>query len=442
MTQPINDSDQLPARVYVRDEHILVIDDLEIKESEVVELVKQQISEGSDPEELIENLIKIGAKAALVMNANSGAETIKNALETTGREINQSARAVQEQLTQQLQRVNSEDGELQQSINNIIRRFSADLEQAFAGEDTPIRLSISQSLEKMNQTLTQDVQKKLATQRTEIATLLDPKDPTSPLRILMEKVESLDGTVKDVERALAGEAIRQEVESNAPIGGVRYEDRALEALGLIALATGDNFEPTGTTTGYVRNSRSGDAVIEFPTGNGTNARIVIEAKDTALKMKEWHEEIEKSKKNRKAEGFIGLCSSPDYMPNSGQRIWLHDSKTVVIAFDPKVDSPELLRTILQFVKLSTMTRNGFLDQESSATVMSHLNGGLSTIQRLEDTSRHLTSIETARKGLASIIAKVQEELEDELNKAQRVLIRALEGNESLDDLSGDSESEN
>jgi len=439
LTEPPSD------RVYIRDEHILVIDELEIKDPEVVELVKQRIAASENVEDLIEDLIKIGAKAALVFNANTGAETIKNAIETAQRGIAQSAQTVSQLVEGELKKVSDKDGDLQKGIAASVDKLSKDLEAAFSGEDTPLRNALSKSLETLSKNLTENVKERLKDQKDGIEVLLDPSHPTSPLRSLLEKLESLNTTVNDVQAVMTGDSIRQEVESNAPIGGVKYEEQVVQSLKSIALAHNDLCEGTGNTTGYVRNSKRGDAVVEFLTGNAHKARIVAEAKDKRLTSKEWLDEAKEARRNRRAEGFIGLCKSPELMPNEGQRIWISDMKTVVLAFDPTHDDIELLRSIYQFVKLTTMTRTGSLDADSTEQVLEHLQTSITAIERFNEAEKHITSIDKASENLRKGLKALREDLEREIHSAQRALLPVeadedIETEEVADEYSSDEES--
>ena len=420
-------------RVFIRDEHILVIDELEIKDPEVVELVKHRITANENVEELIEDLIKIGAKAALVFNANTGAETIKNAIETAQRDITQSAHTVSQLVEGELKKVNDKDGDLQKGIAASVEKLSKDLEVAFAGEDTPLRKALTKSLEALSENLTKNIKERLKDQKDGFEVLLDPSHPTSPLRSLLEKLDSLSTTVNEVQTAMSGDVIRQEIEGNAPIGGVKYEEQVVKALKSIALSHNDLCEGTGNTTGFVRNSKRGDAVVEFLTGNAHKARIVAEAKDTSLTSKQWLDEAKESRRNRRAEGFIGLCKSPDLMPNAGQRVWISDMKTVVLAFDPEVDDIELLRSIYQFVKLTTMTRTGSLDADSTEQVLEHLQTSITAIERFNEAEKHITSIDKASENLRKGLKVLRDDLEREIHSAQRALLPVELDDEIEDD---------
>jgi len=418
-------------RVFIRDEHILVIDELEIKDPEVVELVKHRIAANENVEELIEDLIKIGAKAALVFNANSGAETIKNAIETAQLGIAQSAQSVSQLVEGELKRVSDKDGDLQKGIAASVDKLSKDLEAAFSGEDTPLRNALAKSLDTLSKNLTENVKERLKDQKEGIEVLLDPSHPTSPLRSLLEKLDTLSKTVNEVQTTMRGDVIRKKVEGNAPIGGVKYEEHVVQSLKSIALAHNDLCEGTGNTTGYVRNSKRGDAVVEFLTGNAHKARIVAEAKDKRLTSKEWLDEAKEARRNRRAEGFIGLCKSTELMPNEGQRVWISDMKTVVLAFDPAHDDIELLVSIYQFVKLTTMTRTGSLDADSTEQVLEHLQTSITAIERFNEAEKHITSIDKASENLRKGLKALRDDLEREIHSAQRALL-PIEPDEYID----------
>lgn len=404
------------------EKQILTIDGLEIKDLQVIELVRQKLKNGEDIEALVLELLEIGAKAASVFSSNAGAETIKNAVETAQKGIGTSLVSVTDTIKSEMKMLTADDGNLNLTINKVMKDFAKDVESSIAGEDAPVRKAISTSLEAMLKRLNESVDKSLKSQNEGIEKLLDPENPTSPLRGLRTQLDGITQIVRDLQQAEQIENAEDAIKDNAPIGGVEYEKRAVDALISIVNSLGDTCESTGATEGFVKRSRKGDAVAEFNTSIGQKVRIVVEAKDSALTVKDWRKEMSGSRDNRRAEGFIGLCKSTTLMPNAGQRIWIDDMKSVVIAFDPDYDDPELLRSIYQFVKLTTMTRSGELGENQAAKLLDHINSSIATIAKFNEANRNLTGLETSTKSLRTILGDIRTVLELELVEAQKTII--------------------
>jgi hypothetical protein len=121
------------------------------------------------------------------------------------------------------------------------------------------------------------------------------------------------------------------------------------------------------------------------------------------------------------------------MPNVGQRVWIDDMKSVVIAFDPEHEDPELLRSIYQFVKLTSMTRSGELGENQAAKLLTHINSSIATIDKFNEANRNLTGLETSTKSLRTILGDIRTVLERELVEAQKTIIGFDQQSDSSDE---------
>ena len=402
---------------------VLIIDGLEVKDSpELIELARQKQANGEDLESLVLELLEIGAKAASVFSSNAGAETIKNALENAKQGIGSSLTSVTQTIASEMQTLTAEDGNLNQTMTRVMDKFAADVTASISGENAPVKTAIVESVKELQGGLKESIDTSLKIQREGIERLLDPENSVSPLRGFRTQLVAIEGIVRDLKGEQAIEIAEDALKDNAPIGGVEYEKRAVDALIAVVNKLGDTCESTGATEGFKKRSKKGDAVAEFNTSIGQKVRIVAEAKDSALTIKEWRKEMTESRENRQAEGFIGLCKSPSLMPNVGQRVWIDDMKSVVIAFDPEHEDPELLRSIYQFVKLTSMTRSGELGENQAAKLLNHINSSIATIEKFNEANRNLTGLETSTKSLRTILGDIRTVLERELVEAQKTII--------------------
>ena len=224
-----------------------------------------------------------------------------------------------EEITKKVDQVTGEDGDLAKAIQGQIDEFGLQLEKLTGGEDSPIRAGVKKQVDEMAKKLMSDFVIHNAGQRDMIAKLLDVKDPQSPLRILSEKLDSVDTAVKDVQKGLTKEEAITEIIEATPVGGNQYEDVAVHALQMIAGRGGDNCVSTGGVTGRVARSKMGDATVDLKVGGKTFARLVMEAKNSPISILDWEREAVGSKANRAATGFIGMCKYEKDMPNKKKK---------------------------------------------------------------------------------------------------------------------------
>lgn len=406
-----------------QEKQILTIDGLEIKDLRVIDLVRQKLESGEDIEALVLELLQIGAKAASVFSSNAGAETIKNAVENARDNIGSSITSVRESIATEMQTLTAEDGNLNQTITRVMDKFAADVTASISGEKAPVRTAIVESVENLQKALKLSIDASLENQKGDVARLLNPNDGTSTLgAFLLGHFESISRVLEDVQSKVTKEIIVKDALSNTTFGGLSFEQRVVSVFQDILRGTTDMCEATGETTGYERNNKKGDAVIEMPTGSGVKARIVVEVKDQNMRIKEWEAEAKGARLNRRAEGFIGVCRTVDQMPSEGQRVWIPDLKTVVVAFDPETDDNALIASLYKFVKISTMTRNSTIDEDSSEKLLQHLNEALKTVSDFNDAEKNISSIKIATTKLEGNLSRIRGNLQVSLESAQNVLL--------------------
>jgi hypothetical protein len=172
---------------------------------------------------------------------------------------------------------------------------------------------------------------------------------------------------------------------------------------------GDDCEQTGKKTGLIPRQKWGDAVSELKIGSEVHARIAMEAKNSQLTKAAWEKECERSKANRGAKGFIGLCKHLDDMPNANRILMLED-QSVVLAFDPEIDNPDLLRLTYQFVKMNTLSGAGVINEMNIAEVNRNLEDAIRDLEKFN-------SITTKARS----ISRFATEIEDEANSLKKFI---------------------
>ena len=126
----------------------------------------------------------------------------------------------------------------------------------------------------------------------------------------------LNDRLTAIEAAAAAARVAERAKSAAK--GVDFEDLLEAMLGDIARGPGDLVERTGTAAGDVIRSKKGDFVLTVNPAHtaGAELRIVIEAKDRAMSVRQMRDEIRAAKTNRGGRGRAWSCS-PRPTPRAG-----------------------------------------------------------------------------------------------------------------------------
>lgn len=139
-----------------------------------------------------------------------------------------------------------------------------------------------------------DDQSALARLSRELRKLLDDQGETN--RKFQEEVRTTLQTM----------AVRRAESERSTRHGVEFEEAVFQQVQGESQRLGDEAEPTGTTTGLIKNCKVGDVVVKLgPESAAPDGRVVIEAKQVeGYTLAEARAEIEQARKNRQAE--VGL----------------------------------------------------------------------------------------------------------------------------------------
>jgi polyhydroxyalkanoate synthesis regulator phasin len=403
----------------------ITIDGFKVTDSNVVSAFKAVVAEGESTAEYLENIIVLGSKVLGLANAGAGVQKLADGIEDAGKVMKEASRKLSEEINEKVDAITGDDGKLAKLIDSQIEEFVEQLEGLTGGEDSPIRKGIKKQMDEMSKKLVDDFVRQTNEQKAQIAKLLDIQDPTSPLRSLGEKLESVSSDVKEIHTEIAkSEAIAEIVEAT-PVGGNNYEDVAVKALQLIAGRAGDVCVSTGSVTGRISRSKKGDATVDLKVGGSTYARIVMEAKNSPLSLLEWEREAVGSKDNRAATGFIGMCKYEKDMPNNG-RILIIDSQTIVVACDPEKDDAELFALVYQVVKMNTLSTAGSLDGLNLAEVNKNLADAISALTKFDSITKQVSAIKNSADAIFREANSIREGVTLMIESVQKSIQRTLE----------------
>ncbi|MGH9248343.1 MAG: Fis family transcriptional regulator [Acidimicrobiales bacterium] len=299
--------------------------------------------------------------------------------------------------------------------------------QRLVGGDNPELLArLSPMLEKFGHDLDDRVAKQTSELFTKAARQFDPDDPTSPMskhaRALAAHQESLSVTLEKNHKELAAKvdelatAVKVTTSANdaatatasvTPLKGNTYEAGINLVMAEIAAGLGDEYVDTSDTTGIVARSKKGDGVLSI---NGGSVRVVLEMTDS--KRSQWNDYLDEAERNRGATASLGLVRDP--AQNNGNTIRTVGARRIILAFDPGIDDTDLLRTVVQLLRIAAVAATSRHDREEIQTADEKIREALAMLTKIDDIKKS-----------AGTIRSNADKIERESNVAQVVLARLL-----------------
>jgi hypothetical protein len=228
-----------------------------------------------------------------------------------------------------------------------------------------------------------------------------------------------------VRQQVTKEATVAQIIAESPEGGNKYEDVAIGAMQIIAGWAGDECEAVGDVVGRVPRSKMGDGVIDLKVGATVFARIVVECKDSNLTKTEWTKEAVGGKANRAATGFIGLCKTLADMPSRNRMVVL-DAQSIVLAYDPEVDDPQILHLIYQVVKLNTLRATGNLEDIDMAEINKQLEDALEALKKFDNITKQASAIENSVASIRKDAKAIRSMMTDNIMFVRKAIAKGIE----------------
>lgn len=252
-------------------------------------------------------------------------------------------------------------------VDGARRAFSAELQRLLGGENSEVTARLQPLVDRFGRDLVERSAKQSEELMSKVARQFDPADPTSVLsqqnRLLADQhkllVESLTkeqgdlaGKVSELTTAVTvAHAARTAAGATArltPLKGDTYAGPVHRVLESIAAGLGDDYADTSATAGAISQCKKGDGLL---TVEGGEVRVVIEMSDS-VRGTGWGPYLAEAERNRGALASIGLVRSAEQL-NGNSMITL-GARRIVLAYDPEVDSPDLLRTVVQLSRLAAV----------------------------------------------------------------------------------------
>lgn len=319
------------------------------------------------------------------------------------------------------------------NVDTAKKALTDEINRLLGGENPELLGRITPILE----TFSRDLNDRVAKQTTELITnaarQFDPADPTSPMakhnqelktqqaeltstlqenhRALEAKVDELTTAVK-VARAAEEAAAR--TARRTPLKGETYAQQIHGVMGEIATGLADEYSDTGAQPGILPRCKKGDGVLSV---QGGMANVVVEMTDS--KRPGWNAYLDEAERNRLASASLGLVPSIEL--NDGHGVRCLGQRRIVMVFDPMTDNPELLRTVVQILRLGALAANARQDNGEIETAQEKIAEAIALLTKIDGIKRVAGQIKTHANRIELDSEGVRTELERTLTKAQSAL---------------------
>jgi len=408
----------------------VVIESLEISDAQVVAAVKAAQADNRDLIEYITTSVEIGVKALQATGVTLGIEQLADGIADAEKVMGKVGKELAENLSEKLEFFTGEQGTFTLGLKTQLDDLAEELAKMTGGEDSPIRQGLQKQLQDMSKSLTDNFTRATVTQKDEIAKMLDTENAQSPLRWMYQSISNMGETMSQIQREMSENKGRALEAAKGTSKGIDYESKVIGSVSAVAASFGDEPLATGGTPGRGK-SKMGDAVIYLREGLSVKAKLVVEAKDMSSKKtdsarrKYWMEQAEGAREARGAIGFLGLCKNLEDMPG-GNRISVLDKlgQNLVLAYDPDIDSPDLLFLVYQVVKMHSLSLIGSGAEINPVAINGYVEESLAMLDRFTQID---DSVQVIKKE-ATNISSLGESIKDGLSGHLRAMRREVAGN--------------
>jgi hypothetical protein len=384
----LNDLEQ-PAsnRVFIKDDRILVINDFEIKDLQVVELIKAKIDNGEDSEELLEELIRIGAKAASLYAGNEGADTINRAIADAEEVLAGSLSEVSQTITNSMESITDSEGKLSTNLNAALAAFQVKVSESLSKEDAPVRKAIMGAINDNMEKLKTDFNTSLQNQKTDVANLLNPQHSTSPLGAFNVKFQAISDELQVLSGGVKALQITRNARETQAAKGTDLEDNLADVLSDVALGKRDIVSKTGTKKGRM-GTQKGDIVVALDPvfTRSADLNIVWECKAKNVSIEEIRAEVHDGMANRQA--VIGLAAfDVNKRPKDVKEDFTEYDDWAIVIIDRLNPDENIVRYAYLWSRLMAMkslsrTTDG-IDEAAVKEALTRIRGQMKTISQIK-----------------------------------------------------------
>jgi hypothetical protein len=406
--------------------NVLYIRDLQVDDRCVVEYVGRF---GADAQSsAVGNCLQLGARALSFAADQSGttilADALKASTETTKTLLQTVGKDARESVTRSA-------AELPKKLEAVLKLVERDLAK------TLDPASASSIVGRLQQTIVGGVTKELAG----LADALDVANPKSPFSHLQNNFEKrqqvIEKQLADLLAQLQAKAAANAMHRRTTAKGVDFEDTIEAYLADESRPRHDAVLRTSRSTGIDGND-AGDIVIEVDkaAAHGPGLKIVVETKDSDMKLPALVRELDASMRNRGACFGIGVTTNDSITRGRSMVVPIGDDKLIVCAPRVNDDEFELLAVgiALEMARWKAiMARIEPGHQMDLNRIHARVESSLNVMHRFAEAKSKLTSIKTSVDGAWEYIQAIRDDLATELRDLRTAIDEELSGPEPRDE---------
>ncbi|MQA77056.1 MAG: Fis family transcriptional regulator [Streptosporangiales bacterium] len=366
----------------------------------------------------------VRTNASTAEAASGAAKTVEQASTAARHALTEASRTVQQSfadnvasahkaLQEEVQRlVGGDDPELLSRLQPLLKRFGHELDERVARQTSELFARAARQFDPDDPTSPMAKHaRELRTQHEKLATTLDKSH-----HALGEKIDQLATAVRV--QASAAEAAAATAQAT-PLKGEAYAEGVHKLLDEVARGLGDEYVDTSTTPGAVPRSKKGDGVLVVDSGS---VRVAVEMSDS--RRQNWNGYLEEAERNREAVASLGLVRTVEQL--RGTSIQCLGSRRIVLAFDPLVDDPDLLRTVVQLLRTSAIAAASRSDAGEILTAQEKIGEAIALLPQIDGIKKTAGTIRQNADKIEQNCEAVRTAVNRLLNQAQTALTGAGE----------------
>ena len=385
----------------------LQVDGLEVTDPAAVELARQREELGQRLDELVTQMVEIGARVLSREQTAAEADYVRAEFERQARDLEASfgerAQAVSTDLNEKIDAAFGAEAGLvprllerhfgEESSAAVQNRVEALVKELLAGHKEALARQFTATDE--SNPLGQF--QKAAVDAIKQTSEAQAKQLVEMNRTITELRSQLEGLAAQEEKE---EAVAAEAEKGTAKGR-SYEEQVVEALAALAGARGDHAEGVGELT--EGGGKTGDAVVEVGAQSGpTRARITFEAKDSRLSRPKMIETLDRAREQRSADFAVLVVPSDEKVPAGTLVLEEIQGDKMVVTWDPADGSTLTLETAYALARARVLMTGGG-GEADAAQIADAADRALELLKQVKKIKNSLTSAKTQIDSGASAV---------------------------------------
>ncbi len=409
----------------------LQVDGLEVTDPAAVELARQREELGQRLDELVTQMVEIGARVLSREQTAAEADYVRAEFERQARDLEASfgerAQAVSTDLNEKIDAAFGAEAGLvprllerhfgEESSAAVQNRVEALVKELLAGHKEALARQFTATDE--SNPLGQF--QKAAVDAIKQTSEAQAKQLVEMNRTITELRSQLEGLAAQEEKE---EAVAAEAEKGTAKGR-SYEEQVVEALAALAGARGDHAEGVGELT--EGGGKTGDAVVEVGAQSGpTRARIAFEAKDSRLSRPKMIETLDRAREQRSADFAVLVVPSDEKVPAGTLVLEEIQGDKMVVTWDPADGSTLTLETAYALARARVLMTGGG-GEADAAQIADAADRALELLKQVKKIKNSLTSAKTQIDSGAGAVEEMAAAVRLQLERIAELTVPAEEG---------------